>query len=117
MSDPINNAFSRLLAEFRSGESLAELSAELQLLVAKVQETNRPGSLTYTIRITPAGEAMTVTDEIKTKPPVEERDHAIFFPTEDHALSRSNPEQKEFVLREVPKPPAPEVRDVAAQQA
>jgi hypothetical protein len=98
------NCFSRLLSEFREGESQAELSEQLQEVVAAVRDTGKPGKLTYTIIVKPSGNAIVVTDEIKTKVPQMPRDASIFFATDQNTLQRENPNQKRLDLRTVERP-------------
>lgn len=106
-----SNAFSRLLSEFRDGESLAELSEKLQELVAAVRDTGKPGRLVYTLIVKPSGNAHVVTDQITGKIPEMPRDAAIFFATEECTLQRDDPNQKKLDLREVTRP-GQEVREV-----
>ncbi len=106
-----SNAFARLLQEFHDGDSLAELSENLQTLVASVKETKQQGKLIYTLTIRPSGNAIVVTDKIELKEPKDEREAAIFFATEQNTLQREDPNQRKLDLREV-KRPAQEMREV-----
>ncbi len=106
-----SNAFSRLLSEFRNGESLNELSEKLQELVGAVRDTGKPGKLVYTLIVKPSGNAHVVTDLITGKIPEMPRDASIFFATEECTLQRDDPDQKKLDLREVERPAA-EVREV-----
>lgn len=109
-----SNAFTRMLSEFRDGETLAELSDSLQQLVAAVRETNTAGKLVFTLKVTPRGTAnVEITDDITLKAPKLPRENAIFFVTEDNTLCRDNPQQRTFDLRTVEKPQV-EVREVKA---
>lgn len=101
---PISNAFARWLAEFRDGESLNELTEAMQECVGAARETNKPAELKFSIKFTPNGDAICVTDKIETKLPKEEREKCIFFPTEENTLQRDNPRQKTLDLRTVEKP-------------
>lgn len=110
------NSFELVLREMRHGRSLAELSQELAALVAAVRETGKGGSLSYTITVKPASQGDVVTvqlqDEVKAKVPKPARGASIFYASDENALMRSDPRQREFALREVPKAPAPEVREL-----
>ena len=110
----INNMFLNTLQEFRNGESIAELSENLQSLVAAVRETGKKGTLTYTVKISPQGDAVVLTDDIKLKAPELPRDASIFFATEEGVLQRDNPNQRKLDLREVERPKVQEVREVTA---
>jgi hypothetical protein len=108
-----SNSFSSLLAEFRDGESLNELSEKLQMLVAAVRDTDKPGKLIYTLIVKPSGNAQVVTDKIDLKAPEAPREAAIFFATDECTLQRDNPNQRQLALREVQKP-EPEIREAIA---
>lgn len=106
-----SNAFVQLLTEFP--QSMQELSEGLQACVASVKDTGKPAELRYVLKISASGNAMIVTDDIKTKIPVNKRDSAVFFPNENNGLQRDNPQQRTLDLRTVEKPEV-EVRDVRA---
>lgn len=110
----LNNHFVGVLQQFRSGESIHELSEALMALVGAVRQTQKGGTLTYQIKIKPHGEAVAMTDEIKIKAP-EIRETKIFFTTDDNQLVRDNPDQKEMEFREVKKPEVP-VKDLSQPQ-
>lgn len=109
-----SNAFTRLLSEFRDGQSIAELSEALQACVAAARDTGKVAELKYTVKFTPSGNAIVVTDKVDIKLPVVDRDQAIFFPTEQNTLQRDNPAQKTLDLRTVEKPPEQALRQLAA---
>lgn len=115
----INNHFTRVLAEFRNGQSISELSAALQTAVASARETGKPAKLIYTIKIVPGQSedgAVAILDEIKTKIPEPTRKTGIFFADDDNVLHRDNPRQREMKFEEVKSEPQ-EVVDIAAQVA
>lgn len=104
------NHFLDTLRQLRGGLSLEELSAQLQSLVAAVQDTGRKGSLVYTLTVKPATAGssfqLVLADDIKAKVPCLERSADIFFATKAHELTRDNPNQRSLELRAVPEPEA-----------
>jgi hypothetical protein len=91
--------FATWLLQQSNGRSHDELSAGLHDLVAKVVETGKKGSVTYTVTVEPLdkdGDAMKVTDEIKLKLPEHDRKASIFYPDGDGNLSRRDPNQLSF---------------------
>jgi hypothetical protein len=101
--------FAAVIQEHRDGALHAELSEELQNLVAEVLTHGKAGSLTLVVDVKPAdkglGSALIVAAEIKTKPPKGERPAAIFFPDAEGNLFRRDPRQPELPLREAPAGP------------
>lgn len=100
--------FSDWLREQRGGDAHDELSAALNELVESVSETGKVGSLTFTLKVKPAGKGdhgtVIVSDATTLKKPQPERGEALFFITDDANLVRHNPRQEELPLREVPRP-------------
>ena len=109
-----------MLREIRHGASLFELSEELNKLVAAVRATGKPGELTYTLKVSPASQGDVVTvqlsDQIRPKLPKPARAASIFYAGDNGLLQRSDPRQRTFDLREVPKP-AVGVRQVPPRAA
>lgn len=101
------NSYEQTLREMRHGRSLAELSEELARLVAAVRDTGKAGSLTYQLTVKPAsaGDIITVQleDKVTPKIPQPPRGSSIFFANEENKLQRTDPRQREFDIREVPK--------------
>jgi hypothetical protein len=114
--DEASNSFSRLMSEFRNGQTLSELSEVLQRLSLAVKDTGKTGSVTYKVIVKPSGNALIVTDQISAKIPEAPRDAAVFFATEAGVLQREDPDQRKLDLREVKKP-EPEVRELPRLQA
>jgi len=109
---PPSNAFDLTLRGLRGGAALAEASDELTKLVAAVRHTGKKGRLTLAIDVEPASAGDSVVlqlrDDLTVKMPRLPKGGSIFFAAEDGTLQRSDPRQKEFQLREVPKTnPAP----------
>jgi hypothetical protein len=107
------NPFNQVLLDIRQGSLHAELSEHLQELVATVAEREKPGTLTLTLKVSPAGrktQQYEIADDVTVRPPKPERGSSLFFAL-DGNLSRSDPRQPELPLREVPAPPS-EVQEV-----
>lgn len=109
--DPPRKSFAIFIQDQRAGALHNELSDGLAEVVQRVIDLNKAGSLSLNLKVVPAGKgqaAVFITDEVKVKPP-EDRQAFMYF-TDGHGnISRSNPNQPELPLREVP--PA-EVRDL-----
>lgn len=107
MQKIISNGFEATLREVRGGDCLNELSSSLQALVMAVGETGKGGTLTLKLAIKPAGgkgNALLIKGDVGLKLPQMEQEQTIMFATEDGALQRNDPRQKEmpFALRTVP---------------
>lgn len=86
--------FAEVLRAMRNGASNEELSEQLQALVAKTQATGKESTLTYTIKIQPAGEGkVLLRDAITTKAAEANRESTIFFHNGQWELSRKSPNQ------------------------
>lgn len=97
--------FADFLREQAKGHSHDELSEGLRDLVARVRDTGKKGSITYTVAVEQMkdGDALIVKDEIKLKLPEHDRDASLFWADKDNNLTRSDPNQLTFEsLREVP---------------
>ena len=100
--------FSDWLRDLSGGLTHDMLGDELRELVLAVQETGRPGKLTLDIIVKPASTdraTVIVGDKIKVTKPEGERGTTIFFITDDGNLTRHNPMQMSFALRDVSSPP------------
>ena len=102
--------FSDFLLEISAGLTHHDLSEALNELVQAVDVVGKPGSITYTLKVAPAGrgaeQTVMVTDEIKVKLPEADRPDSVFFIDADGNMTRSHPDQERLPLREVPKPRA-----------
>lgn len=98
--------FADFLHEISNGQSHAELSEALNELVQAVALIGKGGTLTYTVKVAPAGRntaaTVVITDDIKLKAPEGDRPDSVFFVDSDGNLSRHNPAQIRMPLREVP---------------
>jgi len=99
-------AFTEFLLEHRHGELHGEISASLNELAQSVVGIGKPGTLTITITVEPAGashEQVFVKDDVQLKLPKPTRESAICFVDDDSNLVRRDPRQPEIPgLREVP---------------
>lgn len=96
--------FADFLREQAKGHSHEELSEGLRDLVARVLDTGKKGTLTYTVTVEQIkdGDALIVKDEIKLKLPEHDRDSSLFWADRDGNLVRQDPNQMTFdSLREV----------------
>jgi hypothetical protein len=91
-----SNSFLTLLQTHRGAGVLADASQGLSELVAAVQNTGKPGTLTVTLRISPASRgnsAVVVGDRIVAKVPQMAAEESFWFATEDGKLLRDDPRQ------------------------
>jgi hypothetical protein len=83
-----------------TGETLASLDAKLSALVERVQETGRPGSLTYKLKVTPnARKGVKLVDRAEVKLPEENEGVSFFWVGQGGALLKNDPNQTELPLR------------------
>lgn len=87
-----------MLGELRKGLTVSELSDELTSLVQRVRDTGRKGELAIKFRFIPSsgGETVLVTADWSVKEPRPEKDSTTFFTTDDNALVRHDPRQREM---------------------
>ena len=93
-----------ILREIRKGRPVEEATIALNDVVRAVDETGKPGSVTITLKISPAkhgGPEKTLTAEIKAKKPIAEIAPAVFFSDAEGDLFRFDPRQEEMELAEV----------------
>jgi hypothetical protein len=100
--------FAAWLTELNDGASHIELSNKLNQLVDDVAHLGKQGTLTYTIKIKPAGRnndtTVMITDTITLKAPEGDRPDSIWYIDHDGNPVRHNPDQQRLPLREVPRP-------------
>lgn len=110
MKTPTRHArpFAEFLHEQRNGHAAVELSEALNELIDAVAEFGKSGSLTFTVKLTPAGsgdvKSVLVSDVITVKAPTGARAESVFFVDSDRNLTRQNPMSPSLPLREVPQP-------------
>lgn len=88
--------FASFLVNFNRGRTHDELTARMAEVSAAVAETGKAGSLTLTIKITPAKGVdgmVLVEDDVKAKVPQLSRPAAMFYVTDDGTLSENHPAQ------------------------
>lgn len=94
----------KALGELNRGAALEDADAALARVVAAVQETGRPGSLTIKIKVEPAeiaDNALMLTPEISAKEPGPKRPQSMFF-VDGGKLSRTDPRQPELQFTAIP---------------
>ena len=85
-----------VLSDLRSG-SAHELTACLSELSQAVQATNKKGTLTYKVTMSPSktdDSAVTVVDEITLKAPKPERPATLMYVSDDGSLTKHDPRQR-----------------------
>jgi hypothetical protein len=94
--------FAAVLQELDKGRLHAELSTQLQDLIAAVVDTRKAGSLTVTLKITPdRAEGMVRVAAGRTaKVPQRDRE-SLFFVDAGHNLVRDNPNQPPLPMQVV----------------
>lgn len=88
--------FAAFLMDHRRGKTHDELSAALRDLVLAVEDTRKPGKITYTLTVKPQERtqgAVMVSDQIKCSLPEHDRSESIFFATPTGELVRNDPRQ------------------------
>ncbi len=97
--------FPQTISDINQGAAVAELNAALTQVAVAVRQTGKAGSLTFTIKMSPANkrtpEWLAVETDIKAKIPESERAVTIFYATEDGQLLRHDPRQRQLPLRSV----------------
>ena len=94
--------FAQVLGEMAYGRTQEELTEKLGELVERVQETNKSGTLTLTIKVGMSGEnTVELSDSVKTKLPEFSRPRSLFFVEGEGGLTRQDPRQRSFGLRDV----------------
>jgi hypothetical protein len=92
--------FADVLRELDKGRLHAELSAQLQDVIAAVVDTRKPGSVSVTLKVSPdrADGMVRVAAGRTAKVPQRDRE-SLFYVTDDHNLSRDNPIQPTLPLQ------------------
>lgn len=107
------NTFIQLLAQLDTGRVVSDLAEKLPQLTEKVKSVGKAGTITLTLKVKPEGsgeiETVEISADVKVKNPEKSRKATIFFITEEHQLSRTDPGQTEiqFDQRQGGKPGAP----------
>lgn len=95
--------FADTLRDLDKGRVVAELGDKLQELIEAVMQVRKPGTLQLTLKVNAAkGDDMVeVTASVAAKTPRTART-SVFFVTDEHNLSRSNPSQPSLPLQGLP---------------
>jgi hypothetical protein len=95
-----SNYFATALAAMDYGNTLAQLSDGLAVLVKEVAALGRPGSLSLTIKLKPTGGRgqLEVVSEVTTKRPTSEPGKSLFFAGPSGELLREDPRQRKLDL-------------------
>ena len=97
--------FNETILQINNGAVSAELAEALQQVVAAVRQTGKTGSVTFTLKVTPASrkttEVLMIESLVRTKLPEAERGMTVFYATEDNRLVRNDPKQQMLPLRVV----------------
>lgn len=100
------------------GVALADLEANMRELVSHVRRTAKPGSLRFTIKVSPNSkgnvEVLALDYDITPKLPKSDGGTTIYYADDENRLLRNDPRQLEMpALAEVPSEDAAPVRRVA----
>lgn len=118
---PTGNAFTSMLSNLRAGHAQADLSEKITELVAAVKEAGKTGTMTLKIKVAPASAGdvtkLLITDSVTMSKPEKVRPATLFFPSEDNALLRDDPNQRELNLRTLEEAPAAPLREIATTPA
>jgi hypothetical protein len=92
-------SITEVLLTLNNGGTVEQLQTEIRDVVAAVQDAGGTGTVTLKLSIKKNGDiGVLVSDSISsTKPKVKSAD-SMFFVTDDHSLTRKNPDQ--FTLME-----------------
>ena len=119
-ADPHARPFADFLVQQRDGALHSEMTDALHELVEAVRAHGKPGTITFTLKVKPAGRldnAVMVTDDVKLKKPVGERGDSLFFVSLSGNLTRENPAQPRLPLREVGQTDVDDTADTDAKEA
>ncbi len=86
------------------GRFIVDAGREFQQLTDAIVETNKPGTLTITIEVSPSGwkegtarpTQFDLKPKVKIKKPQHEAGKTIFFVTDDNRLTREDPDQEQM---------------------
>lgn len=102
--DIVNTNFLEFVKEINKGSSVIDLSMALEDVVKAVKETGLAGEITYKIKVAPFGNSeagdvsqVWVDDKVAVKTPTKKRKGSLFFPTNKNTLSRTDPNQRDFL--------------------
>lgn len=90
-----------VMGQIRGGFALAEAGKKLVEVVAAVRATNKPGEVTFTIKVKPDktdDRVVLMSPSVKAKVPEKGFSDGIFFVGPDNRLSKEDPAQTEMQL-------------------
>ncbi len=97
--------FSETIIQINNGATVAEMNDALQKVVAAVRATGKSGTVTLTVKVSPAAknavDVLMVEAQVKARLPEPERGMTIFYATEENRLVRNDPKQPRLDLRTV----------------
>lgn len=91
--------FTDVLRDHRNGKLVDHLTEKLNQLTLKVLETGKPGEIVLKIKVGKAkgeDDAFELTPNVKLTLPERDMAKALFYPTEQGDLLRTNPNQAMF---------------------
>lgn len=92
----------QLIQNLRKGEFADDLSEHIANVSKAVQETQKPGKITITIKVKPTGgNAIMIEDKIVSAAPEGDPMRAVFYVDDEGNLERNDPNQRELPLRAV----------------
>jgi hypothetical protein len=116
--DQKDHSIAETLKSLRYGSLDAELGEKLHELVQRVDNTQRVGSLTLTLKVKPGGQGrLEILDDIKVTMPKEEKGSSIMFVMPSGNLARTDPRQMEIEGLKRVDPETGEIRTVPHQPA
>lgn len=110
--------FADFLTDLNNGLSHDELGDKLNELISAVAEIGKTGTLTFVIKVQPAGRAegmVQITDDIKLKLPVGNRPDSVWFVTPDGNVQRESPNQPRLPLKGLDSPATTTLKETQAQ--
>ncbi len=97
--------FPETILQMNNGATVTDLSDALEKVVAAVRAAGKSGSVTLTVKVSPASKGATdvliVESQVKAKLPEPERGMTVFYATADNRLVRNDPRQQQLPLRVV----------------
>lgn len=98
-----SDLFAYVVGQLRHGATQDELSDMLNDCVQRARDTNKPATLTLTLKIVPDGlGTYRIEDKAVHKLPLFERGSTVMYGTPDGNLQREDPRQRALDLRTVP---------------
>ncbi|MFD9992066.1 hypothetical protein ACFWXT_29600 [Bacillus cereus] len=96
--EPMIRPFGDFLAELRRGAVANELSEALHELLAAVENTDKPGSITLTLKVGRQKNttALSIADVVTKKIPTRPRPESLWFVDQHGNPSRNDPSQLSF---------------------